>query len=196
MESRYHHGDLYAAVIAAALDRLASDDEVSLREIARDVGVSPTAIYRHFSGKDELLDALAFEAAEKMGAEQMAASAAAGGGKAGFTACGRAYVHFALTNPALFRLMSSRANLAQAGGIRESRAMRFLHESVDHLVPPGSSIEARNAMAMHAWSLVHGLSVLILDGQIPPDMKLVEAILDSEELEPLRREQPQEWRMT
>ena len=97
----YHHGDLRSAVIGAALKRIEGGDELSLREVARDVGVSATAIYRHFPDKDALLDALAFEAAERMGAMQMAASEAAGGGRAGFSACGRAYVHFALNNAAL-----------------------------------------------------------------------------------------------
>jgi AcrR family transcriptional regulator len=184
MKAAYHHGDLHGAVIAAALDRLSGGYEPSLREVARDIGVSPTAIYRHFPHKDALLDALASEAAEMMGAEQMAASAAAGGGKTGFSACGFAYVAFALKRPALFRLMSSRANLGQMGGLRESRAMRFLHASVDSLLPPESSISERNAMAMHAWSLVHGLSVLILDGQIPPDMALVAAIIERDDMWP------------
>jgi AcrR family transcriptional regulator len=184
MDRPYHHGDLYAAVMAAALGRMDAGDDLSLREVARDVGVSATAIYRHFPDKDALLDALAFEAAEKMGAEQMVASAAAGGGKPGFSACGLAYVAFALNNPALFRLMSSRANLGHLGVLRESRAMRFLHESVDSLMPPGSTISARNAMAMHAWSLVHGLSVLILDGQIARDMALVAAIIDRDDIWP------------
>ncbi len=184
MMQPYHHGDLHTAVIAASLKRMDAGDGVSLREVARDVGVSATAIYRHFPDKDALLDALAFEAAEKMGAAQMVASAAAGGGKAGFNACGLAYVGFALNNPALFRLMSSRANLGRMGELRESRAMRFLHESVDSLMPPGSPASARNAMAMHAWSLVHGLSVLILDGQIPRDMTLVAAIIGREDIWP------------
>ncbi len=184
MSRPYHHGDLHAAVLATALGRLASGDDLSLREVARDVGVSATAIYRHFPDKNALLDALAFEAAEMMGAEQMAASVAAGGGKPGFNACGLAYVDFALNNPALFRLMSSRANLGRMGALRESRAMRFLHESVDSLAPPGSSVNARHAMAMHAWSLVHGLSVLILDGQIPHDRALVELIIAREDFLP------------
>jgi AcrR family transcriptional regulator len=188
MDRRYHHGDLHAAVIAASMKRMDAGDDVSLREIARDIGVSAPAIYRHFPDKDALLDALAFEAAEKMGAEQMVASAAAGGGKAGFNACGLAYVMFALNNPELFRLMSSRANLGRMGELRESRAMRFLHESVDSLMPPGTAASVRNAMAMHAWSLVHGLSVLILDRQIPRDMVLVAAIIGRDEIWPTTAE--------
>ena len=175
----YHHGDLRSAVIGAALTRIEGGDELSLREVARDVGVSATAIYRHFPHKDALLDALAIEAAERMGAMQMAASEAAGGGRAGFSACGRAYVDFALCNAALFRLMSSRSHLGIEADVGSSTAMQFLHQSVDALMPPGSSFAARNAMAMHAWSLVHGLAILILDGQLPRDMALVDAVIDN-----------------
>src|SRR3546814_6352960 len=59
----YHHGDLRAAVIAAGLKRLAEDagGELGLRALARDVGVSATALYRHFPDKEALLDALAEE---------------------------------------------------------------------------------------------------------------------------------------
>jgi AcrR family transcriptional regulator len=55
----YHHGDLRAAVIAAGLKRLAEGDgaELGLRALARDVGVSATALYRHFPDKEALLDA-------------------------------------------------------------------------------------------------------------------------------------------
>ena len=177
----YHHGDLRAAVLEAALTRLdqGSLEGLSLREVARDVGVSATAIYRHFPDKDALLDALALEASERMGARQMAASAAAGGGFAGFNACGMAYVEFALAIPALFRLMISRTQLGDQGpdGAEASTAMRFLRQSIDAIAPPGSTARQRQALALHAWSLVHGLSVLMLDGQVPRDPALIQAVL-------------------
>ncbi len=178
----YHHGDLRSAVVAAAIKRLEAADggHVSLREVARDVGVSATAIYRHFPDKDQLLDALAFEAAEMLGLAQMAASAAAGGGQAGFSACGRAYVVFALEHPALFRLMGSRADLndtSNASKVDASTAMRFLNESVDGLMPRGATNDQRRSMALHAWSLVHGLALLMLDGHIPREPAIVDSII-------------------
>ena len=68
----YHHGDLRAAVIAAGLERLAEGDgaELGLRALARDVGVSATALYRHFPDKEALLDALADEGLRRLGALQ------------------------------------------------------------------------------------------------------------------------------
>ena len=93
----YHHGDLRAAVIAAGLERLAEGDgaELGLRALARDVGVSATALYRHFPDKEALLDALADEGLRRLGALQAQAWLKAGGGVAGFKATGIAYVRFA-----------------------------------------------------------------------------------------------------
>ena len=182
MKRGYHHGDLRPAVLAAAMTRMDSAADLSLREVARDIGVSATAIYRHFPDKDALLDALAFEAAEMLGSQQMAASAAAGGGQAGFGACGRAYVLFALDHPALFRLMGSRANLNGAGDdtiIHPSTAMRFLNDSIEGLMPPGASRQTRKAAALHAWSLVHGLALLMLDGHIPRDMAMIDDVINA-----------------
>src|SRR3546814_12186691 len=109
-ERAYHHGDLRAAVIAAGLKRLAEDagGELGLRALARDVGVSATALYRHFPDKEALLDALAEEGLRRLGALQAQAWLKAGGGRAGFKATGIAYVRFAHDAPALFRLSFSR----------------------------------------------------------------------------------------
>ena len=82
----YHHGDLRAAVIAAGLKRLGEGDdgaELGLRALARDVGVSATALYRHFPDKEALLDALADEGLRRLGALQAQAWLKAGGAVAG-----------------------------------------------------------------------------------------------------------------
>src|SRR5687768_10628981 len=119
----YHHGDLRAAVIAAGLKRLEDADgaELGLRALARDVGVSATALYRHFPDKEALLDALADEGLRRLGALQAQAWLKAGGGHAGFKATGIAYVRFAYDEPAVFRLsftrqMSERCEPGADGG--------------------------------------------------------------------------------
>ena len=68
--ARYHHGDLRAALIEEGLEQLSQRpaDEVSLREIARNVGVSATAVYRHFPDKAALLAALCIIGDEKLSA--------------------------------------------------------------------------------------------------------------------------------
>ncbi|MBK8273457.1 MAG: TetR/AcrR family transcriptional regulator [Sphingomonadales bacterium] len=112
-KGRYHHGDLRAALISEGLRLLAIGDvdQLSLRQIARNVGVSPTAVYRHFPDKQALLTALAMEGGAQLARRQKKAQTAAGGGRAGFDETGRVYVRFALENPALFRLMTAKSRV-------------------------------------------------------------------------------------
>jgi len=175
----YHHGDLRAAVIAAGLKRLKHDDsaELGLRALARDVGVSATALYRHFPDKEALLDALADEGLRRLGALQAQAWLKAGGGHAGFRATGIAYVRFAYEEPAVFRLsftrqMSERCQVGTDGGEVGYNLLRAgVAQTMPHLENPETA-------ALHAWSLVHGLAMLILDRRIDWDETLVEQIVE------------------
>ncbi|NML05138.1 TetR/AcrR family transcriptional regulator [Sphingomonas sp. G-3-2-10] len=169
---KYHHGDLRAALIDAGLGLLAerSADELGLREVARTVGVSATAVYRHFPDKSAFLTALAAEGLRLLGAAQYAASDAAGGGKKGFAATGAAYVRFAIANPALFRLAFSAGpdSAPPCWGQddwdgRDNDAFRLLRQNAQQVSPDD---EAARRVALKAWALVHGLALLILDGQI------------------------------
>lgn len=178
----YHHGDLRQALIDAGLRLIETraEDDLGLRELAREVGVSPTAIYRHFPDKQALKAALAGAGLVRLAVSQQQASAKAGGGAAGFLASGMAYVRFAAGQPVLFRLIFSHAaadDLLDADPSRQSAAMRGLRDDVDRLVPPGCPAAERKALALHAWALVHGLARLVLDQQIPPDWALIERVL-------------------
>lgn len=182
-DESYHHGDLRAAAIALGLEKLASQEvpDLGLRAIARELGVSATALYRHFASKEALLDALATEGIRQLGASQKAAAMAAGGGQAAFQATGEAYVNWAVANPALFALTfacKARPDLAQvdADGA-DNEAFRQLQAGISSVLPglaPGSD---RASAALHAWSLVHGLANLILAGQIEYDPQLVRAVV-------------------
>jgi AcrR family transcriptional regulator len=175
---RYHHGDLRAALVEAGLKLIEERtvDDLSLREVARAVGVSATAVYRHFPDKAALLRALADAGLERLGAAQRAASEAAGGGKAGFQATGRAYVRFALANPGLFRLTFANVAPGDAMPWREKNddASRLLRENTEKVA--GEAKEAR-LLALRSWALVHGLAVLMLDGQVPADDAIIDAVL-------------------
>ncbi len=174
----YHHGDLRQTAIDEGLRLLEQSDaeHLSLREIARNIGVSATALYRHFPEKQALLDALAAAGAELLGVAQMKAMQAVGGGVNGFNASGRAYVRFALSNPALFRLiMSCRPS-------EDSRAMRLLRDNVADLAPEGATPAERRVYAYRAWSMVHGLATLMLDGLIPPHDSLIREVIDGQEI--------------
>jgi len=176
---RYHHGDLRSALIEAGLELIEqrTADDLSLREVARAVGVSATAVYRHFPDKAALLKALADEGLERLGAVQRAAAQSAGGGKAGFRATGRAYVRFALANPGLFRLTFANAGPGEAAplGAKSDSATRLLRENA--ALAAGEGGEAQ-AIALRSWALVHGLAVLMLDGQVPADEAIIDAVVD------------------
>src|SRR4030042_1238193 len=103
----YHHGNLRAALIEAGLRALGGNDrpDLSLPELARRVGVSANASYRHFANKEALLTALAAEGFRRLHAAETKASAQQSQPGADFRAAGRAYVQFAIDNPALIRLM-------------------------------------------------------------------------------------------
>jgi AcrR family transcriptional regulator len=176
----YHHGDLRAALIVEGL-RLLSErdaDSLSLREVARAVGVSAPSVYRHFPDKEALMTALAEEGLKRLAAAQHEAADAAGGGEAGFAATGRAYVRFALANPALFRLIFTSPVIARyrQNNPAPDEAMNFLLANAAASVGADrESAEARGA-AIQAWALVHGMAMLMLDGQLPANDRIIDAI--------------------
>ena len=180
-ERTYHHGDLRSALIEAGLAQLAQSDEerLSLRELARQVGVSPTAVYRHFPDKKALLAALAHEGINRLGEAQAEASRAAGGGAAGFAATGRAYVRFALTHPALFRLTFMHGDHGTDQPFGDNEAARLLRTYAEAFAGPDAA-----RLQLQAWAVAHGLAMLMLDGMLPGDDSLIDAVIDTHTLFP------------
>lgn len=167
--ARYHHGDLRAALAEAALRILVSrgEAEVSLREVARAVGVSHAAPYRHYPNREALLADLAAGGFERLG---QALAALPGDADAGrhFVAMARAYVRFAQAEPAVYRLMfgpmvrkADHPVLAEAG-YRTLDALRAVLCALG--VPAPASAET-----LAAWSLAHGLAQLLIDQRLEPD---------------------------
>ena len=106
--SGYHHGSLRTAILSAAIESLEAGEKFSLRAIARRVGVSPTAPYRHFTDRRELESAVAVEGFKDLRADLAAAltdPAAARSPVDVLAPLASAYVTFALRRPAIFRLM-------------------------------------------------------------------------------------------
>ncbi len=183
-KSSYHHGDLRAALLAEGLRMLEEreDADLSLRAMARAVGVSATAVYRHFPDKEALRGALAQAAYDRMGEAQRAAAEPFDNVLDQFQAMGRTYVRFALDHPALFRLMSSMGphdDLFALDDEEDDEAGKLLRAYAFKLAGEGASIETVRTIAMRSWALVHGLAVLMLQGYVPRDEALIDAVVDT-----------------
>lgn len=164
-DDSYHHGDLKRALLEAALEMLDEEgaEGVGLRELARRVGVSAAAPYRHFRGRQALLEAVATEGFRRFSA-MMAAKEQDLPEVEQLPAMAEAYVRFALVQPALFRLMFSR-QVDKTGN-------RALHDAAVEAYASLAKAAAREVPdapsegAVIAWSFVHGLAMLLLDEQI------------------------------
>lgn len=128
---RFHHGDLRLSLLAAAARALAArgDADISLRELARELGVTHAAAYRHFSAKSDLLAALATRGWVRLGEVAAAVTATAEGDDAPeqLRRFGVAYVAFARANPGPYHAM-------HLGELRRGRDFPALDVAVDHLV--------------------------------------------------------------
>ena len=175
-KAAYHHGDLRGALLAEGLRLIEARDAeaLSLREVARAAGVSATAVYRHFPDKRALMAALAEEGLARLYEAQASAAAATPGDP--FEATGRAYVRFALANPALFRLTFAYPDVPLTDPAGDA-AGRLLHENALALTG-GNEAEAK-LVAVRAWSVAHGFAMLMLDGRLPRDDVLIDATINA-----------------
>jgi AcrR family transcriptional regulator len=181
----YHHGNLREALIDAALDlaRAGGPDAVVVREASRRVGVSHNAAYRHFPDREALLSAVLERCAAALSGA-MEARLEAVGPQDGtperafrrLEATGRAYVEFALSEPGLFRTAFAVKRPQETG----SGPYALLNAQLDGLVEAGAIARERRPYAeLSAWSAVHGLSALLVDGplrELPPPVR--DAALD------------------
>jgi AcrR family transcriptional regulator len=169
MERRgYHHGNLREALIRAALSLIAEKGPAgfTFAEAARSAGVSPAAPYRHFRDRDDLMADVARQGFTRF--EAMLARAWNDGRPDALTAfgqIGKAYLAFARTEPAYYSAMfesglplDAHPDLQQAG----DRAFAILKAAADAIcrrLPPGKSPPPL-MVALHLWSLAHGIAAL------------------------------------
>jgi AcrR family transcriptional regulator len=159
VNSPYHHGNLRQALLEAALVILEQEGEdgLGLRDLARAVGVSAAAPYRHFDSRAALLEALAVTGFKRFSARMQAVAQSQPDDP--LAAMGKTYVIFALQNANLFRLMFSPAlKRDNRPGLKIAADAAF-----DTL---RSAVGSDRIRALAAWAKVHGLAVLLLDGQI------------------------------
>lgn len=168
----YHHGDLRAALLREASSVLESSgvDAISLRGLARAVGVSHAAPGHHFPNRTALLATLAADGFDRFA--DALDQAMAGAEPSGWVAAtGRAYIRFAVANPERYRLMFTsrllQADRPAALDQASSRAYLALLRAVHGRVPDIDPATYRmGAPELRAWAVVHGAVMLWLDGQL------------------------------
>lgn len=173
-KAAYHHGDLRRALLDEAVRTIRDDGAaaLTLRAVGARLGVSRTALYRHFADKSALLNAVSEDGFRRLAEALERAWSGAGGGVRGFEEQGRAYVQFALDNPSHYRVMfgvwSSRDEdtaLRAAG----ARAFQVLVDALTALQRDGlvRRNEAPGQVALYVWAAVHGVAMLAIDGRLP-----------------------------
>jgi AcrR family transcriptional regulator len=161
----YHHGDLQSALLRTAGKMLEKEgvEALKLREVARRAGVSHNAPYRHFAQREALLAALAAEGFAWLGAAQRQAAEAGG-----LRGMGEAYVDFALAHPQRFRLMfGGQISIARHAHLREV-ALRTFEGLSGALAARAPEAHGARDASVAAWSLVHGLAMLLMGERIAP----------------------------
>ena len=157
----YQHGNLPDALRAAVREILdeGGPEAVLLREVARRVGVTSAAAYRHFHGKEGLLASVAAEGFRELAAAMEGAAAETDP----LTGARLAYVQFALQKRGLFRMMFGPILAERAKYPELSAAFDVVQRMVTGLEGPPEESPA----AIAAWGLVHGLSALFVDSLVP-----------------------------
>jgi AcrR family transcriptional regulator len=170
---RYHHGDLRRALLDEALRTIQAHgaNHLTLRAVGERLGVSRSALYRHFANKQALLAAAGCEGFRMLRQAVADAWEHNGHGRTGFEAMAKAYVQFAVAHPSHYRVMF--------GGFIESATKdeNFMGEAraafqvlVDAIVDQQSNGLIRRddpvLIARFTWALVHGISMLVIDGQL------------------------------
>jgi AcrR family transcriptional regulator len=179
---RYHHGDLRRALLDEALRTIQQDgvDALTLRTIGLRLGVSRTALYRHFTDKRALLSAVATEGFRLL--TERLLQAWSKGGLRRFDAMGVAYIRFAMANPSHYRVMFGGF---VDDGPRDEDLKRESTAAFQALVDPLVALQKDGAvrkddpllLARFIWAAVHGVSMLIIDGQLPHQQSDIDALI-------------------
>lgn len=185
----YHHGALPEALLAAAERVLVREGiaGLGLRAIAREAGVSHTAPRHHFGDTTALLSQLAAVGFRRLRAAMVRAlEAGAPDARARRNAIGRAYIHFAHANPALFGLMFRNEIIDMRHPVlaeATAAAMRVMAPTIsgEAELPADRTVELSAEEAMRvtsAWAYVHGLATLLIDGRLRGILKSTRAFDD------------------
>lgn len=174
-KATYHHGDLRAECIRAAVELLeeSGSTALSLRAVARRVGVSPAAPYRHYADREALVSGVAAVGYREL-AGQLAAAHPCPSNPVQLASVAVAYVQFALDRPALFRIMFGEpCDRDNDERVATTAAVSLYVRGIVERAFPDADAEA---MATAIWAVVHGLAFLHLDGKL--DTPTASAVAD------------------
>jgi AcrR family transcriptional regulator len=179
----YHHGDLRRSLLeeAALLMEEEGLESLTLRKVAQRVGVSHTAPYRHFQDKAEILCAVATIGFQDLAAAMTQALPTAGAcPKSQLLELGVAYVRYSVTHPSYFRAMF-REHPSPSEELQQSGQQAF--QQLLGAVERGISAKAfrqddAQSMALTAWTQVHGIATLLLDGLLRDESSVEQAFVD------------------
>ncbi len=173
----YHHGNLRQALVDAAVDaaRERGPDGLAVRELARTVGVSHNAAYRHFADREALVEVVAAEGLVRLveSCERELATVRSRDpvlrARRRLSALGRGYVAFAVAEPGLFKVLFTAYPEQHDDAEQETGADPYgmLNEALDDLVDVGFlAAEARPGAEVNCWASVHGFAVLATEGPL------------------------------
>ncbi len=165
----YHHGDLSDALVAAALRAAEADgpEAVSFSALARELGVTQAAPYRHFADRDALLAAAAAEAFHIF-AGTLRTAIAKSSKRTPLERMARAYLTFGQERAGLYRLMyGARLVERSAVGSTLQRAVENGFLSMLDLYGPAADAKARETIALKFWAALHGVVMLADQGFLP-----------------------------
>ena len=179
-ETPYHHGDLHEALLKAAVQVLERDGPgLTLRAVAREANVSHAAPTHHFGDLTGLLSELAAIGFRQFGDAMAAARASAGTPAERGMASAKAYVAYAQAHPGMYGLMFrserldySRPSLREASDASFAGLARGVGASRQEQISEESLSLGQAAAIAGAWSLVHGFTMLLLDGRLSKILKL------------------------
>lgn len=171
----YHHGDARNALLAAAAELIetAGAAGLSLRQVAERAGLSRQAPYNHFADKEALLAELVRAGFERLASDIAAPDDGCAGGAA-LERAADAYINFAQTSPALFRLMFSRelVDLSRFPGAAAAAAAAFGHLCA--IVATMAREDQVEELSLAAWCLVHGYATLCIETDLETEDRRTE----------------------
>lgn len=175
---RYHHGDLPRAMLQEAVRTIETRgiSGLTLRDVGAALGVSRTALYRHFADKQALLTAVAEEGFRTLRSVLVTAWANSEPATVALDRLGLAYVEFAVSHPSHYRVMFSGVLRDGATSTLTDPDANAFQVLVDAIMDEQRAGRVRgedpHQLALYLWSVVHGVAMLALEGLLPPALEL------------------------